>query len=268
MRISSRRATQLTRCRWCGVCDSTRCPVSAARTAISAVSAVADLADQDDVGVVAEHGPKAVRRTRGRPRRGPGSGRLPSSWYSTGSSIVTILRPSLVGVGERGVERGGFAGAGGAGDQDEALGEQDQFPHGLLLLGVHAQLGEVEEEGVAAEDPQADGFAVLGGDDRGAEIVILGLRLQGDTAVLRQPAFGDVRFPAMILRRETIAAWRSRRPGRDRGRPAARRRCGTAGGWRRSRVRGGCPWRAGGWRRRPPGRRSRRWWPPPRRWRG
>ena len=46
---------------------------------------------------------------------------MPCSWYSTGSSMVMILRADVVDLRQGRVERGGLAAAGRAGDQDDAV---------------------------------------------------------------------------------------------------------------------------------------------------
>ena len=52
---------------------------------------------------------------------------MPSSWYSTGSSVVMIFVSSSADFQQRAVERGGLAGAGRAGHQDDAVRQADQL---------------------------------------------------------------------------------------------------------------------------------------------
>ena len=89
---------------------------------------VADLADHDDVGILAEEGAERARE------REPDL-RLTCTWwmppisYSTGSSAVRMLMFGLVDPVEARVERGRLAGAGRAGDEDDAVGPLDQRVH-------------------------------------------------------------------------------------------------------------------------------------------
>ena len=97
---------------------------------------VADLADQDLVRVVAQDGAQPPAKVR------PffsltGIWVTPRSWYSTGSSMVMILS-SGVDLVERGVERGGLARAGGAGDQHHAVGLPDVSAQPLQIVGREA----------------------------------------------------------------------------------------------------------------------------------
>jgi hypothetical protein len=63
---------------------------------------------------------------------------------STGSSTVEMLRPSVVEDVERGVQRHGLAGAGGAGHQHHAVGLLDRIEKQLLLVRLVAQLVDAE----------------------------------------------------------------------------------------------------------------------------
>jgi hypothetical protein len=72
------------------------------------------------------------------------------------------------------------------------LGEAgDLFEQGFLF-GVHAEVVEFEEEALAAEDTEADRFAVFGGDDGDAEVIVFAGGFHGDTAVVGQAFFGDI----------------------------------------------------------------------------
>src|SRR5207302_6928995 len=98
----------------------------------------------------------------------------------------------VVDLGERGVERGGLAGAGGPGDVHDAVRLVDQ----LADLGEDVGIGDdfVEaERGVGfIEDAHADLLAPLGGNGADAEVDRLAFHVDGDASVLRQALFGDV----------------------------------------------------------------------------
>ena len=87
--------------------------------------AVADFADHDLVRIVTQEW-NADRARRVNPFFSlTGICVIPFNWYSTGSSIVMILRSSFLISLDSGVKRGSFAGARGAGDQHHAVGLRD-----------------------------------------------------------------------------------------------------------------------------------------------
>ena len=72
---------------------------------------------------------------------------MPASMYSTGSSTVMILRSGRLMKLRHGVEGGGLAGAGGPGDEQDAVRQADQPLEGLLVVGEEAQLGQTRAAG-------------------------------------------------------------------------------------------------------------------------
>ncbi len=92
---------------------------------------------------------------------------------------------------EAGVEGGGFTGAGGAGDEDDAVGEFEEGLELCLVVGEEAEFGEAEEEGGFIEDTHDHGFAMVGGDGGDAEVDFLVAHFELDTSVLREAFFGD-----------------------------------------------------------------------------
>ena len=152
---------------------------------------VAGLADEDDVGVLAEEGTE-----------GGGEG---AADFVVDLDLVDALEVVLDGVlgghdvdvggvdgMDGGVEGGGLAGAGGAGDEDHAVGGADGLLEVLEGVGVEAELGEVELEGLFIEQAH-DGFLpVDGGEGGDAEVDFVGVVAELDAAVLGEAAFGDV----------------------------------------------------------------------------
>src|SRR5262249_20860824 len=98
----------------------------------------------------------------------------------------------LVELVEGGVKGGGLAGAGGPGDEDDAVGLVDQAAEVGEQLRLHAELVEVERHHRAIEDADDDAFSEHGGQDADAEVDGVAADVELDAAVLRQAAFGDV----------------------------------------------------------------------------
>src|SRR5207253_5556013 len=152
---------------------------------------VAGFADEDDVGVLAEEGAE-----------GGGEG---AADFVVDLDLVDALEVVLDGVlgghdvdiggvdgMDGGVEGGGLAGAGGAGDEDHAVGGAEGLLEVLEGPGVEAELGEVELEGLFIEQAH-DGFLpVDGGEGRDAEVDLVGVVAELDAAVLGEAAFGDI----------------------------------------------------------------------------
>jgi hypothetical protein len=152
---------------------------------------VADFADEDDIGVMAEDAAEAG---------GEGEADV-FAGLDLGDALELVFDGILdgddfafavVGMGEGGVEGGGFAAAGGAGEEDHALGEAGEIGEEGFLVGFHAELAHVQEEVLAAEDPEADGLAVFGGDDGDAEVVFFAGGFHGDATVVGESFFGDI----------------------------------------------------------------------------
>ena len=104
-----------------------------------------------------------------------------------------MFASDVVERGERRVERGGLARAGGAGDQHHAVGPVDGLLEPLERLGLEAELGHVELEVRLVEEAEHDLLAEQRGADADAEVHLLAAaELELDAAVLRQAALGDV----------------------------------------------------------------------------
>ena len=91
---------------------------------------------------------------------------------------------------EEGVERGAFAATSGAGDEDDAVRARDEIADALFVGRVEAEAGEIEA--LLAEEAEADIFAVDARDRGHADIDRLAGDLEGDAAVLRSAALGNV----------------------------------------------------------------------------
>ena len=90
------------------------------------------------------------------------------------------------------VERGGFARAGRAGDQEDAVRLDDDLADGLLFQRREAELVQAQEDLAARQQAQRDALAIdrrHGGD---ADVDFLALDADVDAAVLRQALLGDV----------------------------------------------------------------------------
>ena len=93
---------------------------------------------------------------------------------------------------ERGVERGGLAGTGRAGDEEDAVRPVDQaLEHGVRRV-VHTQLLEREEHVRLVQETHDDALAEEHRDDAHAHVHLTAAHLELDAAVLRDAALGDV----------------------------------------------------------------------------
>ena len=88
------------------------------------------------------------------------------------------------------VERGALAAAGGAGDEHDAVRQREECADFFLVLGVEPEAGEVEA--LLAKEAKADIFAVNARDGGDADIDRLACDFEGDAAILRAAALGDV----------------------------------------------------------------------------
>ena len=117
---------------------------------------------------------------------------MPLSWYSTGSSTVRIFTSGVLMRGERPVERGGLARAGGAGDQHDAVAAADELVDVAQDGRVHADLGQVEQRGALVEQTHDDALAVHRGNGGHADVDVAAGELD-----LMRPSCGS-RFSAMF----------------------------------------------------------------------
>ena len=120
--------------------------------------AVADLADHDDVGIVAQE------------RAQPGRERQVDLRVDRGlrDAVELVLDRILDGedvevgrvdLGQAGVERRRLAGAGRAGDEDDAVRPVDELVHLAQVIVAEADVGEVEQHRLAVEQTDGDALA-------------------------------------------------------------------------------------------------------------
>jgi len=93
---------------------------------------------------------------------------------------------------ERAVERGGLTRAGGAGNQDDAVGHLDQFVERGVGVFVHPHAAKRELHALFVEHTHHDPFAVQHGDHGDADVDLASGDLELDAAVLGDPFLGDV----------------------------------------------------------------------------
>ncbi len=98
---------------------------------------------------------------------------------------------------ERGVERGGFAGAGGTGDEHHAVGLADVAAEAAEIFfseahHVEREVAELFAHRFFVEDAEDGVFAMHGGHDGDAEVDEAALVADAEAAVLRDAALGDV----------------------------------------------------------------------------
>src|SRR5207237_538833 len=102
------------------------------------------------------------------------------------------LDVGLVDLDQGVVERGRFAGASGARDEDDAVWHVDELAEGFVGVLLHADLAEVEFHRPLIQNTHDDDFAVDHGDHGNADVDLAAVNFELHAAVLRQALFGDV----------------------------------------------------------------------------
>ena len=151
---------------------------------------IADFPDHDDVRGLAEHG-----------AQGGGEGHadvgLDHDLVDAGQLVFDRvlhgddLAVRLVDDVEAGVERGGLAGTGGAGDQQDAVRQAEQLFEDRLVVREEAEFRQAEQQRGFVQNPHDDRLAVVGGHGGNPEVHLLVAHLELDPAVLRQAFFRD-----------------------------------------------------------------------------
>ena len=109
--------------------------------------------------------------------------------------MVMIFLSRQVDALQRGIERGGFAAAGGPGDQKNAVRQAGEVLHAAQHVVVEAQPAQIVEIARrAVEQAHHHAFAVQRGQRGNAQIHFAAQNLDLDAAVLRQAALGDVQL--------------------------------------------------------------------------
>jgi hypothetical protein len=92
-----------------------------------------------------------------------------------------------------GVERGGLAGAGRPGHQQDAVRPVDQVVHLAQMIVAKADVGQVVQHRLAIEETDGDALALLHRRDGGdAHVDVLAGDLAANASVLRKALLGDV----------------------------------------------------------------------------
>src|ERR1700722_16348027 len=152
---------------------------------------IGDFADHDDVRVLAQNGAQGV---------GEGeadlffhghlvdAGHLEFDRVFDGDDVVN----GAVKLVECGVKRGGLAGTGGAGDENQTVRRIHRTSELLESVGIEAEFVEAGGEVRLVEHAEHDFFTVDRGQKGDAQIEVLAADANAHTTVLREAAFGDV----------------------------------------------------------------------------
>ena len=154
---------------------------------------VADFADQDDVRVLAHDGAQPV---------GEGQPDFGIDLYLTHTFQFVFNRifdgqDVLVRRGQflkHGIERGGLAAAGGAGDQHDAVRDPHEGMHELQVFPAEPEFGEGKHALAFFEQTEHHAFAEGRGQGGHAQPRLTPAEGNGDAPVLRQTLFRDVEF--------------------------------------------------------------------------
>ncbi len=152
---------------------------------------VADFADHDHVGVLAED----VAQAHGEGQADVAAdGDLVDALQFVFDRLLNgddALGDGIDGT-EKGVEGGGFAGAGRARDEENAVGLDDDLADVVFLFLGEAEFLQAQENFAAGEEAQGDAFAIDRGDGGNADVNFLPLDADIDATVLGEAFFGDV----------------------------------------------------------------------------
>ena len=170
--------------------EKTRCPVSEALIAMRGGLQVADFPDHDHVRRLAQN--RAQGAGKGQPDRFADL-HLVDARQQIFDRVLDrddlAVRP--VDEMQAGVERGGLARAGGAGDQQDAVRQADEPLEGLLVVGEEAQLRQAQPQPFLVQDTHDDALAVVGRQAGHAQVDELAAHRRLDAPVLRDPVLGD-----------------------------------------------------------------------------
>ena len=98
----------------------------------------------------------------------------------------------VVQAAQRGVQTGGLAGAGGPGDQQDAVGFAEQFAQGCQGAVRHAQALQFEAPGLFVEQAQYHSFTVRRWQGRDPHVHFMPGQPQGHAAILGHALFRDI----------------------------------------------------------------------------
>src|SRR5208283_1311829 len=98
----------------------------------------------------------------------------------------------IVDLIQRGIKRGGFAAAGGAGDEDDAVRQLEHAAETVQFAPGHVQFAHAAQRRVLPEQAHDHRLAVQHGNDGNTDVHLGLVNAHADTAVLRQAFLGDV----------------------------------------------------------------------------
>ncbi len=154
---------------------------------------IADLAYHDDVGILPQNGAQGLGKAHVDARIHLGLRYLRQIVFDRVFHRHDIERGGIH-ARQRRIQRGGLAGTGRPGDQDDAVRLVDQAID-IRQCGIaHAQAGQVHACGIFLQDAQHRTLAMPGRQCRNADIHGLARYPQGDAAVLRQAFLGDIQL--------------------------------------------------------------------------
>ena len=153
--------------------------------------AIAHLTDHDDVGVLAQDGAQGA---------GKAQADLLVHLDLVDAFELVLHRlfhgDDLVGagiqLGQRGVQRGGFARPGGAGDEQNAVRARQQAVEMLKVPGRKTHRFEAVAHAGTVQHAHHHALAMHRGNGGDAQVKLTALDAGFDAAVLRQAAFGNV----------------------------------------------------------------------------
>ena len=152
---------------------------------------IPDLSHHYHVGILAEDGPQAARERHVRLLVDLG---LPDAGQVVLDRVLD--REDIHGagaeLGQRRVQGGGLAGAGGARHQENTVRLVHHLAQALEDVGAHAEIRQREATRLLVEQPQHDPLPVGGRQRRHAHVDLAPADAQRDPAVLGYPLFGDV----------------------------------------------------------------------------
>lgn len=152
---------------------------------------VANFPDHDDVGILAEDGAEGIGEAEtdfGFDGDLINSGELVFDGIFDGDDIIL----GVIQFAEDGVEGGGFAGAGGAGDEDHAVGGIDGFFENAEGIFIHTEGIDGGGEGTFIEEADDNFLPINRGKDGDAEVDFLSGDPNAKATVLGEATFGDI----------------------------------------------------------------------------
>ena len=152
---------------------------------------VANFADHNDVGILAEDGAESIGKAEtdfGFNGDLINSGELVFDGIFDGDDIIL----GVVQFAEHGVEGGGFAGAGWAGDEDHSVGGIDGFFENAEGIFIHTEGIDGGGEGAFIEEADDNFLPINCGQDGDTEVDFLSRDTNAKATILGEAALGDI----------------------------------------------------------------------------